>query len=345
MFIGKDVISGSVELELSKAESIREVNVAFRGEITHLTQEPTPFIQLSRSLIKQPTGKLSGKHIYPYSFVLPDDVTIDEPNWAMVYPLPPKYHEKGILYIDYKIVVTVRRGMFAVDSSLTTNIVYLPETIADRPSTLRERAYLEERPLTLPTLDPNGWKLLSPVEAEGTLVPNAIVTAQLSIASPLSFALGSPIPLYLDLRNDQGAPFDISMADVRLVRVLTTRNATGGVRKVDVARAVFWSAPGSSLHRIRLWGEVVAGKRLTPGFDFSKCNVRYAIILYPTHPPVQIPSKRQPLLEEEILLGLRNAPSVVPRSQAPSGLIPAPLERQPTILPPRHYPVDFGLIL
>jgi len=91
------------------------VNVAFRGEITHLTQEPTPFIQLSRSLIKQPTGKLSGKHIYPYSFVLPDDVTIDEPNWAMVYPLPPKYHEKGILYIDYKIVVTVRRGMFAVD--------------------------------------------------------------------------------------------------------------------------------------------------------------------------------------------------------------------------------------
>jgi hypothetical protein len=28
MFIGKDVISGSVELELSKAESIREVNVA-----------------------------------------------------------------------------------------------------------------------------------------------------------------------------------------------------------------------------------------------------------------------------------------------------------------------------
>lgn len=69
--------------------------------------------------------------------------------------------------------------------SLVTNIVYLPETIADRPSALREQAYLEERPLTLPMLDPNGWKLLAPVEAEGTLVPNAIVTAQLSIASPV----------------------------------------------------------------------------------------------------------------------------------------------------------------
>ena len=35
----------------------------------------------------------------------------------MVYPLPPKFHEKGIMYIDYNIVVTVRRGRFSVDTS------------------------------------------------------------------------------------------------------------------------------------------------------------------------------------------------------------------------------------
>jgi DsbC/DsbD-like thiol-disulfide interchange protein len=35
----------------------------------------------------------------------------------MVYPVPPKFHEKGIMYIDYKIVVTVRRGMFSVEHS------------------------------------------------------------------------------------------------------------------------------------------------------------------------------------------------------------------------------------
>jgi len=44
-------------------------------------------------------------------------VRVDESNWDMVYPLPPKFHEKGILYIDYKIVVTVRHGLFSVDSS------------------------------------------------------------------------------------------------------------------------------------------------------------------------------------------------------------------------------------
>ena len=67
--------------------------------------------------MEQPSRKLSGKHSYPFSFVLPDTVRVDESNWAMVYPLPPKFHENGILYIDYKIVVTVRHGLFSMDNS------------------------------------------------------------------------------------------------------------------------------------------------------------------------------------------------------------------------------------
>ena len=35
----------------------------------------------------------------------------------MVYPLAPKFHEKGVLFIDYKIVATVRHGLFSVDNS------------------------------------------------------------------------------------------------------------------------------------------------------------------------------------------------------------------------------------
>ena len=66
-----------------------------------------------------------------------------------------------------------------------THIVYMPETVAERPTPLRERAYLEETPVAMPTLDPSGWKLLSPVKAEGTLVPGASVIAQLSIANPV----------------------------------------------------------------------------------------------------------------------------------------------------------------
>ena len=73
-----------------------------------------------------------------------------------------------------------------------TPIVYLPETIAESPSALREQAYIENISIALPVIDSCGWKLLPPVEAVGTLVPNASVTARLSIANPvrLCFSLG-----------------------------------------------------------------------------------------------------------------------------------------------------------
>ena len=66
-----------------------------------------------------------------------------------------------------------------------TQIVHVPETIAENPSALRELAYSEGIPIALPALDSGGWKALSPVKAVGTLVPNAIVTARLSIANPV----------------------------------------------------------------------------------------------------------------------------------------------------------------
>src|SRR6266576_4361180 len=97
----------------------------------------------------------------------------------------------------------------------------------------------------------------------------------------LSFALGTPIPLFLELSNGRAAKFHPDSIDVRLVRILTTRSVTGGERKLDVAHAAFWPAPGSSSHRIRLWGEVITGRSLTPSFVFSKCSVQvYALSLY-----------------------------------------------------------------
>jgi hypothetical protein len=201
----------------------------------------------------------------------------------------------------------------------------MPETMAERPSTLRERAYLEGGPVATPTLDPGGWKLLPWMKAAGTLAPNAIVTAQLCIANPLSFALGTPIPLFLELLNDGTAHVDPESIDVRLVRTLTTRGITGGVHRLDVARAAFWPAPGTSPRRVKLWGEVIAGRSLTPSFVFSKCAVQYTIELYPRHSAAQ--TQPEPMLEEEVLLTLRNAQGVVPRPQVPPGVTPAQIER------------------
>ncbi len=69
---------------------------------------------------------------------------------------------------------------------------------------------------------------------------------------------------------------------------------------------------------------------------------QYSIVLYPRHSPGQ--TKPEPLLEEEVLLALRNAQGVLPRSQAPPGVTPKQIERQP-LTPLRSFPVDFALVL
>ena len=94
----------------------------------------------------------------------------------------------------------------------------------------------------------------------------------------LSFALGTPIPLFLEVRNG-GAYFHPESIDIRLVRSLTTRGLTGGVREFEVVRAVLWPARGCSLHSTKLWGEILIGKFLTPSFVFSNCSVRVRFFL------------------------------------------------------------------
>ena len=99
----------------------------------------------------------------------------------------------------------------------------------------------------------------------------------------LNFALGTPIPLYLELNITDGQLIGPQTIDVRLVRTLATHSLTGGVRKVDVIRAGFWEAPGSSVDNIKLTGEIIIGRRLTPSFVFSKCSVQvhlfYALLV------------------------------------------------------------------
>jgi hypothetical protein len=105
-----------------------------------------------------------------------------------------------------------------------------------------------------------------------------------STGQQLSFALGTPIPLFLEVGNE-GVSFRPQSIDIRLVRTLTTRGISGGVREFEVARAVLWLAQGSSIHSTKLCGEILVGKFLTPSFDFSKCSVRVRVPRSPIFAP------------------------------------------------------------
>ncbi len=95
--------------------------------------------------------------------------------------------------------------------------------------------------MPLPVLDPGGWKLLPPVETVGALIPEATVTAQLSIANPVRLGYS---------------------------HLLTSANF------------VFSSLDSCHLLWAHRYHYSVAGRRLTPSFDFSKCSVRVCIYAY-----------------------------------------------------------------
>ena len=116
-------------------------------------------------------------------------------------------------YIDYKLVVTVRRGAFKVNQTcvssstlrsfsytsfcrltgficrLTTSIFYTPLTRAESPSALRQEAYNNGTPLPGPDGDPEGWKVLPPVQIKGTLFTTKPVEIQCTVSGS---ALSAP---------------------------------------------------------------------------------------------------------------------------------------------------------
>jgi arrestin (S-antigen)-like protein len=216
MFFEKDDILGRVEIDLDKAESVKCVTITvsfdlhffqskllrlkgfvcqIQGGTTFVGQDENIFLTETQTLWT-PTAesgpKLKGKHSWPFKFVLKREVPMkEEKKSEMMYRLPPNFTETASpAYIDYKLIVTVHRGLLRVNqvcvvlgsrifshiaktkkisSSLSTNLGYLPTTFPDPPSTLRRLAYQENTQLIGPDGDPQGWKVLTPVKVKGTL--------------------------------------------------------------------------------------------------------------------------------------------------------------------------------
>jgi hypothetical protein len=63
-------------------------------------------------------GKLKGKMSWPFIIAIPTTVeaAIEEKGPKTSHPTPPTYTERASpAYIDYKLTVTVKRGMFKVN--------------------------------------------------------------------------------------------------------------------------------------------------------------------------------------------------------------------------------------
>lgn len=87
-------------------------------------QEEIKFLDVSSDLwdAKSAPSKLKGKQSWPFTLTLPADCSILERSKGkqpeQFYPLPPTFSERASpAYIDYKLVVTVRKSAFRVNQT------------------------------------------------------------------------------------------------------------------------------------------------------------------------------------------------------------------------------------
>ncbi len=95
-----------------------------RAGITAVGQEEDVFLEETHTLWSAADGntssKLVGKHEWPFKIALPADTLASQnpklprERWA----LPPSFSERASpTYIDYRLVVTVRRGVLRVNNT------------------------------------------------------------------------------------------------------------------------------------------------------------------------------------------------------------------------------------
>ncbi|KAI0052246.1 hypothetical protein FA95DRAFT_1569344 [Auriscalpium vulgare] len=336
LFYEGDTISGSVSLDLTKSDAVREVSVTLQATVSITGQQALDFLNIPQILFAQSSGKLHGTHSWPFAIALPREVTLgNSMRSAHTFCLPPRFSEPhSFVHIDYRIVATVKRHKFAVNSSVLTNAVYLPRIIAEPPSAPREVAYREGTLPPGPELDPDGWKALPPIDIRGRLFSTKPVNVRctLAIATPLTFAINCPIPFHLTLASTDPVALDL-LSDPRAVavRLLRSVEVSGAppahARQEEViGTAVFWPTTdgvsrGDGVKRLS--GEVLVRKRLSPSFTFDKVTVRYVVALYSFQAPgfaPDVPASEQ-LVAEEVRVTLRNFHGIVPRSYAPPGAL------------------------
>ncbi|KAI0696900.1 hypothetical protein BC835DRAFT_1271093 [Cytidiella melzeri] len=344
LFCERDTIRGTVEVDFDKTDA-KAVSIALTGGVTAIGQEELIFLTSTKELWnakvsgKAPNGKMS----WPFTIPIPPEVDVaDRPKGKPEpYKLPPTFSERASpAYIDYKLTVTVKRGALRVNQILSTSIYYTPLSRAEPPSPLRQAAYLEGTNLVGPDGDPEGWHTCSQVRVTGTLFKTREVhiDCTISLAKPLSYAAGSPVPIFVSFSSDDQQALDllctptavkVVLVRERLIGAVATRQAAGNssnvVREV-MGTAGFWPSPEGSSEPLkrRLQGELEIKKTLRPTFTFPTFALRYDVCMYPSQAPGFVGTNpTTPLLTERVTIGALNAPGITPKSYAPPGYVHA----------------------
>ncbi|KAJ3572953.1 hypothetical protein NP233_g2737 [Leucocoprinus birnbaumii] len=341
-FLEGDTISGLVELDATKTSSVKEVSVELQAGTTAVGQEEERFLSLKETLWpaisetgSKSSTKLQGMNEWPFRFTLPREVEVHGPqNKKGFYQLPPSFSERASpAYLDYRISVRIKRGSFKVSQKLTTAFGYQPITVPGSPMRpALQLANAEGNPLPNPKQEPEGWKSQQKLKIEGTLFG----AKKLSVARPLEYAIGSPLPLYLVIESEDEQAMEV-LSSPTAIRVELTRAMTTGSEAtaekaerrsnnffvVALSRAFFWvvDEPGCGPNRRVLHGEIDLEAKLKPTFVFPRLSIEYAVDFIGFETTGWVAegqtSKAGPTLSEPVMIVSRQLSGVITRSNAP----------------------------
>ncbi|KAI5122160.1 hypothetical protein M0805_007059 [Coniferiporia weirii] len=206
VFFEDQVVSGKVELDLQKPESIKSIAISIKG-IVCAGHDEIVFLHLSETLWDKSKGdprssandlrtemnyteKLKGLYSWPFSIAFTPEVVVNDKlanvlGLDSVERLPPNLSDIGRgPTISYRLILDVKRhGALKLDSCLSTLIGYTPLTRPGAPSTARRNSYEKDTPVLGPSLDPDGWQIIQRLEVTGTLFRQREVTAIYTVCS------------------------------------------------------------------------------------------------------------------------------------------------------------------
>ncbi|KAJ6520898.1 hypothetical protein DFH09DRAFT_1287349 [Mycena vulgaris] len=224
-FLEGDKITGSLTLDLERTDNITCVSAVAKGQIIPgpADKEAFTFVEAASTLWSKEnsdprqSGKLSGHHEWPFTLEMPETVSFAATSHfrAGTFRLPQTFLERRFTTsIQYVLVVHINRTRFRANSRVQTMFTYVPATRPSPPSRLRQLAYQENSPLLGPDADPAGWKQLPPFTVSGTVFSarQTEVTCQVSLAKPLCYTRGSPIPLIITLSSTDAQALDLLSA-------------------------------------------------------------------------------------------------------------------------------------
>jgi len=202
-------------------------------------------------------------------------------------PLPPSFSPSGFRqFLLYELNCQLKRGFLTGDQLLPIPFRYVPRKVAQAPSILRMISYADQTPIPGPDIDPDGW-ISKSAQIRGKLFANSDVqvTCQFSLACPLEYPRGFPIPFGILLESEDAQALDL-LAGFKGMNVTLQRHVQRGAARGEefevnpdvVGRGRYWSggaAPAPGMRR--LTGEIPVVRQLMQGFAYPKMELCYSV--------------------------------------------------------------------